>query len=65
MEMSENYLTLLYITKHMLKCLAAVTPGAEKNRESLRTSTQIYLSIYIILNSNRVALLHILLYLTL
>jgi hypothetical protein len=45
----------------MLICLTAATPGTEKNRESLRTSTQIYLSIYIILNSNRVALLHILL----
>ena len=49
----------------MLICLTAATPGAEKNGESLRTSTQMYLSIYIILNSNRVALLHILLYLTL
>jgi len=64
--MSENYLKLLYITKHNANNVSqAATPGAEKNRESLRTSTQIYLSICIILNSNRVALLHILLYLTL
>jgi hypothetical protein len=49
----------------MLECLTAATHDAEKNRESLRTSTQIYLSIYIILKSNHVAFLHILLYLTL
>jgi len=29
----------------MLECLTAATPGAEKNRESLRTSMQIHLSI--------------------
>jgi hypothetical protein len=45
----------------MLECLTAATPGAEKNRESLRTSTQIYLTICIISNSNRVVFLHILL----
>ena len=49
----------------MLECLTAATHDAEKNRESLRTSTQTYLSTYIILDNNRVAFLHILLYLAL
>jgi len=62
--MSQNYLKLLYITKHNVNMSHSSDTWRRKNRESLRTSTQIYLSIYIILNSNRIALLHILLYLT-
>jgi hypothetical protein len=59
--MSENYLKLLYITKHNVHMSRSSDTWRWKNRESLQTITQIYLSIYIILNSNRVALLHILL----
>jgi hypothetical protein len=62
--MTEHYLKLLYITKHNVNMSHSSDTWRRKNRESLRTSTQISLSIYIILNSNRVALLHILLYLT-
>jgi len=47
MEMSENYLKLLYITKHNVNMSDSSDTWHWKNRKSLQTSTQIYFSIYI------------------